>query len=695
MFRHFVCPRIHFLMRLALLPALALLAGRTAQAQTPVGAAFTYQGILAQSGSPVDGVYQMKFDLYGAASGGSALAPQVSLTAVTVTKGRFTVDLDFGASVFVNDARWLEVAVRPGASGSFTTLGRQRLRPAPFAIRAQSAETAQTAQSVPWSALTGVPASLANGDDNTTYSAGVGLQLLGTQFNVLYAGSGSAATAARSDHNHDATYLTPAGGDARYLTPAGGDARYLTPAGGDARYLTPNGPALITSSSTLPTLDIVQLGTPLRPTGLRGQAGTNQVNTAGLLGIAVSASNMAALSYFPAAGVRGESTIGWGVMGVSDTYWGLFGYSRDNHGIYGQSNSFGPNIYGGYFTGPSGVYGIANLSNNYGGTFKGLGSGLGRALLAAGSTTITQNLNVGGTLNVTNVNSSTNAIHATSPQVTANAAAILGVAGAPSTDANAWTWAGLRGESQTGNGIIGTSDNSVGVIGSSKNSIGAYGLSANDNGVYGVSNASSGNRYGGFFSGPSGIFGIGTSTDGYGGYFASNNGRTLYAAGSATVTQTLNAGKVAYITPRQHYFSLPGNAFRPYYSDTVVQNYSVYQGTYVTGGSNLIVAPLNLPDGAIIKTLKGNFYNNGIASSVLLTIYRVTMASGALTTVATFTSTTNTGNFASSANPTIDAYAIVDNANYSYFLGMSAYPWSGTNVRFIGAQVIYTIGEAE
>ena len=44
-------------------------------------------------------------------------------------------------------------------------------------------------------------------DDDTTYSAGTGLSLSGGQFSVDYAGSGTADTASRSDHNHDANYV--------------------------------------------------------------------------------------------------------------------------------------------------------------------------------------------------------------------------------------------------------------------------------------------------------------------------------------------------------------------------------------------------------------------------------------------------------------------------------------------------------
>jgi hypothetical protein len=44
-------------------------------------------------------------------------------------------------------------------------------------------------------------------DDDTTYAAGAGLSLNSGQFSVNFAGGGTAATASRSDHNHDAAYV--------------------------------------------------------------------------------------------------------------------------------------------------------------------------------------------------------------------------------------------------------------------------------------------------------------------------------------------------------------------------------------------------------------------------------------------------------------------------------------------------------
>ena len=60
----------------------------------------------------------------------------VSKNDLPVSGGLFTADLDFGAAAFDGQARWLEVAVRPGAStGAYTTLApRRALLANPYAL---------------------------------------------------------------------------------------------------------------------------------------------------------------------------------------------------------------------------------------------------------------------------------------------------------------------------------------------------------------------------------------------------------------------------------------------------------------------------------------------------------------------------------------------------------------------------------
>jgi hypothetical protein len=248
------------LMALAVVPGMAQGTGP----QATLGTAFTYQGYLTDGDSPADGTYDFQFQLYDANGGGNQVGGTIVREDVHVSGGYFTVSLNFG-DVFDDTALWLEVGVRPGdGSGDFTALSpRQALTLAPYSGYALHA---------PWSGLVGMPAGFADGvDDDTTYSAGAGLTLAGMTFSadtaylqrrvggscpdgeavrvvhadgtvicqavtgtgggditavyagdgligggesgpvtltVAFAGSGTATTVARSDHDHDDRYYT-------------------------------------------------------------------------------------------------------------------------------------------------------------------------------------------------------------------------------------------------------------------------------------------------------------------------------------------------------------------------------------------------------------------------------------------------------------------------------------------------------
>ena len=128
------------------------------------GTAFTYQGRLADGGTPAQGIYDFQFTIYDAASGGPAVAGPITNSPVTVSEGLFTTVLDFGSGVFGGNARWLEFGVRTNGGSAFTTLEpRQELTPAPYALFAPSAGAAVTAASaVTASTVT------AGGVDNTS-----------------------------------------------------------------------------------------------------------------------------------------------------------------------------------------------------------------------------------------------------------------------------------------------------------------------------------------------------------------------------------------------------------------------------------------------------------------------------------------------------------------------------------------------
>jgi hypothetical protein len=116
----------------------------------PVGTGFTYQGYLESSGTPANGAHDFQFSLYDAVTLGAQVGLTVTISDTMVTNGLFNVELDFGTSAFGGGARWLEIGVRPGASGGAYTLltPRQELTPAPYASALPNVYTDESANFV-------------------------------------------------------------------------------------------------------------------------------------------------------------------------------------------------------------------------------------------------------------------------------------------------------------------------------------------------------------------------------------------------------------------------------------------------------------------------------------------------------------------------------------------------------------------
>ena len=123
-----------------------LLAASAGLAQTT---SFTYQGRLTEANNPANGSYDLQFALFDAASGGTQIGGSgatQTLSAVAVTGGVFTVQLDFGGNAFPGANRFLEISVRTAGTGTFTVLApRQQISSTPYAIRTLSAASADTA----------------------------------------------------------------------------------------------------------------------------------------------------------------------------------------------------------------------------------------------------------------------------------------------------------------------------------------------------------------------------------------------------------------------------------------------------------------------------------------------------------------------------------------------------------------------
>lgn len=102
--------------------------------------AFTYQGKLKDGAAPMHGPANLRFKLFDAPTGGSAVGSPFASN-VAVNEGLFSVLLDFGLTpIDAGAGRWLEIAV----NGTILS-PRQRLSPSPTAIEAKSAIVADTA----------------------------------------------------------------------------------------------------------------------------------------------------------------------------------------------------------------------------------------------------------------------------------------------------------------------------------------------------------------------------------------------------------------------------------------------------------------------------------------------------------------------------------------------------------------------
>lgn len=105
------------------------------------GSAFTYQGLLSDSGARFTGSMELEATLWDAATNGTQiLTPRPVTQTVEVSNGLFAVSLDFGKSAFDSGApRWLQLHLRTEPDPApFTTLWpRQKLTATPHAMAAE------------------------------------------------------------------------------------------------------------------------------------------------------------------------------------------------------------------------------------------------------------------------------------------------------------------------------------------------------------------------------------------------------------------------------------------------------------------------------------------------------------------------------------------------------------------------------
>ncbi|MFK7954615.1 MAG: hypothetical protein AB8B96_00840 [Lysobacterales bacterium] len=105
----------------------------------PLESRFSYQGELRSAGKRASGRFDLTFEVFDVADGGTGLTAPLDLNNVLVTNGVFTVELDFGLTPFAGDQLWLAIAVKPAGdpNPAAPLLPRQPINAVPYAQHAQ------------------------------------------------------------------------------------------------------------------------------------------------------------------------------------------------------------------------------------------------------------------------------------------------------------------------------------------------------------------------------------------------------------------------------------------------------------------------------------------------------------------------------------------------------------------------------
>jgi hypothetical protein len=357
------------------------------QPDATVGSAFTYQGQIKDGGNPANGQYDFTFKLFDASSAGTQVGSTLTMPNQAVSNGVFTVVLDFGATAYQGQARWLEIAVRVVGSPSYTTLSpRQPLNATPYAASLMPGAVITATDSVS-------PVLFAQ---NTGFGVALRADSAASDaaFFVSRGSSGIAAVRAYNDGTHgygvygQASWGTGAigvYGASSEGTGVWGETDSATHAG-----VYGSSPGTGVSGTTTSGYGVSGTSTGVGY-GVYGSStsywGIKGSGASGIWGVATASNGTGVAGESPVGyGVHGSSTSGWGVRGSGASgIWGVASASSGT-GVAGQSPSgYGVTGSTGGGASVSGVSGTSTGANGVG--VSGLATNGAVALGVWGSTT--------------------------------------------------------------------------------------------------------------------------------------------------------------------------------------------------------------------------------------------------------------------------------------------------------------------